>query len=128
MKLKDLYCWSCLTNRTAIFKLLAHYRRKYLSDRHSAKPDPYTTANSFAYLRKHCIGNNERMSVLYRYSFINHERKNTQKRSRLVQVTLGSNQSSREICISSDRRGRTSSVQENLLLRPVCRTTHRQWA
>ena len=39
---------------TAIFKLLVHHRRKYLSDRHSAdeahKPDPYTAADSFAYL------------------------------------------------------------------------------
>ena len=67
---------------TAIFKLLVHYRRRYLSDRHSAeegnKPDPCTAAHSFAYLRKHCTGNNERTIVLYKYPLINHEHKNTQ--------------------------------------------------
>mgnify|MGYP001485335174 CR=1 FL=1 len=51
---------------TSIFKRLLHHRSKYLGDlyKYPTKYGPYNAMQPFAYLRKQCRGNNERMRVL----------------------------------------------------------------
>ena len=79
---------------TQIFQSLLHERIKYIEaeqDRQAAtigndlnaptaqyQPVPYNAQQTFDYLERCCTGSNERMSIVYSYSLINHERQSDQ--------------------------------------------------
>ena len=79
---------------TQIFQSLLHERIRYIEseqDKQTAtapnstnapnvpySPVPYNAKQTFDYLEKHCTGSNERMSIVYSYSLINHERQSDQ--------------------------------------------------
>ena len=75
---------------TQIFQSLLHERIRYIEaeeDKHTAtavsnadnstaiyKSVPYNAKQTFDYLQRCCTGSNERMSIVYSYCLINHER------------------------------------------------------
>ena len=66
---------------TNIFRMLVHEREKYIQEQYANEHEqrvPYNVTRSFEYLKDKCTGTNERMSVLLRYTLINHERQHHQ--------------------------------------------------